>query len=357
MIEYWAKHMKRWTLLSILLTASIGSELGSFADDILAHDPVAGNDHFIVLAYNEEERFHFSLTCHQASPDTTFLDYTSFGIESVRRLSVAAKPSSGDLIELVFIGGLLNSTERTLFHAKLRWNRTNKTWSTIHSVNTSITWLSSSGFEPVLELNPAGTLVIVLGDQAGYLYNTTESRGYNWSAWVEGDSVVYPEAIGISEDNYLLGCGKKRRRTGIVPTCFEAYVTGEDSGRAIRHFEDLNEYKATSFGAPISIAVRGSYSEDDFTMAIGFPSADSVYVSACRTNQGCVRQSNRSPVKGINFGASVIFTDNETYGVLSTTRATPPWSMGRVEVRCFFPYAHGEEPFCHGTSGSIRVRG
>ena len=338
-----------WTLLKVLLISCRRPGFGSFAEDIVAHDPVAANDQFIVLALNDEKNFHISLTSHEASVDRPPVPFDSFGIESVRRLSVAAKPSTRDLIELVFIGGLLNSTERTLFHAKLRRNRTDTTWFIIHSVNTSITGLSSSGMEPVLAMNPPGTLAVVLGDQAGYLYNTTDSRGYNWAAWVEGGSVVYPEAIGISEDNYLLGCGKKQKTTGIVPTCFYADVTGKDGCGALRPHGDLNEYRTTSFGSPISIAVRGSYYGDDFTTAIGFPSADSVDLTVRRKNQAHVRETYESSVKGINFGASIIFTDNETYGVLSTTRATPPWSMGRVEVRCFYPYAYEEERFHLGS--------
>ena len=138
---------------------------------------MAANDHFIVLAFNEEERFHFSLTSHhEASADTTFLEYTSFGIKSVRRLSVAAKPSTCDLIELVFIGELRNSSERTLFHVKLRWNETDESWSIVHLINTSITSLSGPGVEPVLALNPLGTLAVVLGDRAGYLYMIRQSR-------------------------------------------------------------------------------------------------------------------------------------------------------------------------------------
>ena len=174
---------------------------------------------------------------------------------------------------------------------------------------------------------------------------------------MEGDSVVYPEAIGISEDNYLLGCGKRQTTRGIVPTCFYADVTGTDGCGALQLHEDLGEYKATSFGAPISVALRGSYYGDDFTLAIGFPSVDSVDITVRRKNQAHVRETYESPVKGINFGASVIFTDNESYGVLSTARATPPWSMGRVEVRCFSPYAHEGERFCLGSWGNMMTGG
>ena len=326
--------MECWTFLSLLLLGNFAFSLSSFAEEIIAHVHVAANEHWMVFARNRDEHFHFTLSPYQTPTEILHLNYTSLGIDTVRSLSIPAHPSPLDPIELVFIGGSRNSSERLLFHVKLRKDETHRL-SLVHLEKTSITSLSSPGIESALGVHPLGTYACVIGDQAGYIYDLNESRGYPWSSWQESIDEHYPKAVSVTTDHYLIVATNVQLIDTIVPGLYISQLDPQDKvATPLNGLTQVNDVEVTSIRAPMSLAVLGSIDKDYFALIVGFPSADTVFLSVLLNGKRIVDTAHESREKGINFGQVVIFGDNNTYGVLSTALTTSPWSTGRVQVRC-----------------------
>ena len=320
--------MVHWTLLTLLLLSS----LGCLAEDNIAHVHVAANDQWMVFARNRDQEFHFTLSPYQTPAEIFHLNYTSLGTKTVWSLSIPAAPSILDLIELVFIGGSRNSSERILFHVKLRKDETNQL-SLVHLKKTSITSLSSSGIESALGMHPLGTHAFVVGDRAGYVYDMNESRGYDWLSWTKFTKNLYPKAVSVTVDNFVIVGVHVEMIDTIVPTLYIIDFNSEEMAAPVKGLTKVDNVEVTSIRASMSIALRGPILGDQFTIAIGFPSMDIVQLAVFANGHLVFAVRHASAEKGVNFGQTVIFGDHNTYGVLSTALATSPWSTGRVQVR------------------------
>ena len=318
-----------WALLILLVPSSLGAR----TENTIAHVHVAANDRWMVFARDRDEEFYFTLVTYQTPTVIMHLNYTSVGTEMVRSLSIPTEISNPDLIELVFIGGRRNSSERLLFHVKLRRNEQLDAFSLVDLKTESITALSSLGFESTLGMHPRGTHVFVVGNLAGYVYDMKESHGYDWSAWNEPTNSLYPRVVSVTMDNYVF--------VGVnvlmVDTIFPAvYVAKLDSSgtmtETLKSFTKMQNIEVDSIKAPMSIKLRGSVGQDYFLMILGFPSEDLVVVSVSANTKRVFEKLHESAEKGINFGQEVILGESNTYGVLSTALATSPWSTGRVQV-------------------------
>ena len=330
--------MLYWTLLPplLLLISSLGLGLCSFAEDISAHVHVAANDHLIVFARNRDGAFHFTFTPYETPTVILHLSYSSVRTENVRSLSIPAKSSILEPIELVFIGGSRNSSERKLFHAKVQRNENNQTLSVIHLRITSIASLHSVGVECALGMHPSGTYVLVMGDRAGYVYDMNQSSGYVWYLWTEFIDNFYPKAISVTMDNYVFIGVNVQMIDTIIPALYVARL--DQDGNIIdplKRFLELSEVEITNIKSPMSMAVQGLLYGGGLVMVFGFPSADIVRMYVRDSGNEILGRIHESAEKGIHFGQAVILSDNNTYGVLSTGLATSPWSTGRVQVRYF----------------------
>jgi hypothetical protein len=333
-----------WTLFPLLLLSSPGFGLSSSAEGISAHVHVAANDQLIVFARNRDGAFHFTLNPSETSTLILRLDYTSIQTEVVRSLSIPANPSTLQPIQLVFIGGPRNSTERKLFHAKLQIDESNKTLFVIHLWNTSITSLSSVGMECALGMHPLGTHVVIVGDRGGYIYDMEESSGYYWSSWEGSIDNFYPKAISVTMDKYVFVGVNVQTIDTILPSLYTAEFDSKGIISApLKEFVELPGVEVTSIKSPMSIALHGLLYGDGLVIAFGFPSVDIVLLYVRISARKVVSKVHKSLEKGINFGQAVILTDNQTYGVLSSALPTSPWSTGRVQVRSSFFAARGSK--------------
>ena len=330
-----------WTLFFLL--SNLGLGLSSFAEDISAHVHVAVNDQLIVFARNRDAAFHFTLNPSETSAVMLHLAYDSVETETVRSLSIPPQTSNRQPIQLVFIGGSRNSSERKLFHAKLEIDESSESLSVIHLWSTSITSLSSVGIECALGMHPLGTYVLVVGDQRGYIYDMKESTGYYWSSWEGLTDSFYPKAISVTMDNYVIVGANVQMIDTIVPALYIALFDAQNMTVALTLSGLTDIFESTTTRAPISITTRGCVEKGRFIVIVGFPSEDAVHVNILEDGTEIVDKKHKSQEKGINFGQAVILTDNETYGVLSSALATSPWSTGRVQVCSSFFAARGSK--------------
>jgi hypothetical protein len=328
-----------WTLF--LLLSNLDLSLSASVEEISAHVHVAANDQLIAFARNRDREFRFTLNPSETSRLILRLAYNSVETETVRSLSIPAQTSSLEPIQLVFIGGPRNSSERILFHAKLKIDEDSESLSVIHLWNTSITSLSSVGMECALGMHPLGTYVVIVGDRGGYIYDMEKSSGQYWSAWERFTDNYFPRAISVTLDNYILVGVNVQMIDITVPDLYIAVLDAQNMTEALfsSHMLDISE--STSARAPISITARGYADEGPLIMFVGFPSEDAVYVVILERENEIVVKKHISQEKGINFGQAVILTDNGTYGVLSSALETSPWSTGRVQVRRSFFVARG----------------
>ena len=321
-----------WNLLPLLLRFSFGLALTSFAEDISAHVHVATNDQLIAFARNRDGAFHFAFNPSEITTLIPDLSFTSVQTETVRSLSIPAQTSSFNQIDLVFIGGPRNSSERRLFHAKLQLNESDETLSVIHLWNRDIASLSSVGIECALGVHPLGTYAIVVGDRGSYIYDMQAINVQYWPLWVKLTDSFYPKAISVTMDNTVaIGVNVQKIDT-VVPALYLAYLDVQNVTATPPLSDSIDMIESTSIGAPISIAMRGCLSNGRFIMVVGFPSEDAVIVYVFEEAVPVAWRYHRSEEKNINFGQAVILTNNQTYGVLSSTLGTLPWSTGRVQV-------------------------
>ena len=122
----------------------------------------------------------------------------------------------------------------------------------------------------------------------------------------------------------------------ILPTLYTVEFNSKDTIGPLVGWSEIENIKIPNIIAPMSLTLRGSLGGDDFVKAIGFPSIDSVFLYYAVKGGSMVHTMHRSTEKGVNFGQAVTLAANNTYGVLSSALATPPWSTGRVQVRCVF---------------------
>lgn len=322
------KEMNSWTFFTLLLLFNFGS----CAEEISAHVHVAVNDQWVVFAKNRDKTFHYALSPYQTSAEILHLNYSSLGTEIIRSLFIPVQPSPLGLLELVFIGGSRNSSERILFHVKLRKDPTGLL-SPVHLTKTSITSLSSPGIESALGMHPLSTYVVAIGDRSGYIYDMNQSNGFPWSSWEESTNGHYPKAVSVTMDNFIIVGANVQLVDTIIPALYISLFDPEKNvATPLIVKEEFHEMETTSIGAPMSLAPLSSIDTDYLLMIVGFPSADAVFLIALVNGELLFKTFHQSKEKGINFGHTVIFSDNQTYGVLSTALATLPWSTGRVQV-------------------------
>ena len=332
------------TLFTLLLLFALLRGIKSLSEEIIPYVHLANNDQWMVLAYDRQEEFRFTWRSSQNPTSIFSLEYALLGTEIVQSLSISQKPSELQLIELVFIGGPRNSSERSLFHTKLQTDENNRSLSIVHSNGTSITSLSSEGFESVVGIHPLGTRAVVIGDRGGYVYDMQTLSGYDWSTWDGLDLEHYPKAISISRDGHVFVGANTQIRGAIVPTLYVAEFDPNDTeAHPLSPIDDVRNVEVKSIRAPISMALRGALFGDDFAWIVGFPSLDLVVLFKRAAGSEVFIKKHRSAEKGINFGQSVVLTDNNTYGVLSSALPTAPWSTGRVQVcDVFFAVRRGK---------------
>ena len=342
--EFSSNKMIYWTLFALLLLPSLRCEVRSLTEDIIPYVHLANNDQWLVLAHNREEVFHFTRSPYQ-SPTVIFdLSYTSLETDIVQSLSIPEQAFNFELIEFVFIGGLRNSAERSLFHAKLRKDEAKQSLLIVHLNRTSITSLSSVGFESVVGIHPLGMYAVVVGDRGGYIYDMNTSSGHGWSAWDDSTDEHYPRVVSVSRDGNVFVGANTLVKGAIVPTLYFAKVDPDGiQAQRLTSVEDKRNVEVKSIRAPMSMALRGVYNGDDFAWLVGFPSLDLVVLLYTTKGPDIFVKTHRSVEKGINFGQSVVLTENKTYGVLSSALPTAPWSTGRVEVCDVFFAVRREE--------------
>ena len=321
-----------WMLF--LLLSNVELSFSTIAETISTHIHVAANDHMVVFARNRDSEFHITLSPYETPTVVLHLNYDSVQTEAVQSLVIPTKTSGRGLLEIVFIGQRRNSSEKVLFHAQLQQEEKTQQLSVVHLVQTSLAMLSSVGVECVLGINPQATQVFVIGDRAGYVYNMKESLIYNWSSWRDEQSKIYPKAIGVTMDDHVIVGAYLQLVDTIVPALYIAKLYSTDTVHQLELFAERKEVEITNLKAPMSITLRGSAEEDDFAMAIGLPSIDSVLLYLPKKGPAENIIEHRSAERGVNFGQAVTFTANNSYGVLASELATPPWSKGRVQVRC-----------------------
>lgn len=320
-------------LFSLLLVLpNFGIALPSFAEKVSDHVHVAINDHLIVFTRNRDGAFHFVFTSSETTTMILDLPFTSVHTEIVSSLAIPTEISSFNQTDLLFIGGPRNSSERILYHVKLQINERDETLSVIDWRNLSISSLSSVGIECALGIHPLGTYAVILGDRGGYIYDMKESNGQYWSSWAGSTDSFYPKAISVTMDNFVLVGANVQLIDTIVPALFTASLDVQNMTETLESFNIMHFIDSTSIRAPISITTRGKVEEGRFVLVVGFPSEDAVNILILEHGEFFASRRHQSEEKNINFGQAVILTNNETYGVLSSTLATSPWSTGRVQV-------------------------
>ena len=319
-------------LFSLLLLPSFEIALTSSAEDISAHVHVAINDQVIVFARNRDGAFHIVFSSSETTTLILDLPFTSVHTEIVRSLAIPTQISSFNQTDLVFIGGPRNSSERILYHVKLQMNESDETLSVIHWRNLSISSLSSVGIECALGIHPLGTYAVILGDLGGYIYDMKESNGQYWSSWAGSTDSFYPKAISVTMDDFVLVGVNVQLIDTIVPSLFTASLDVQNMTETLELSNLMDLIESTSIRAPISITTRGRIDEGRFMMVVGFPSEDAVNILILEHGDMVAFRRHQSEEKNINFGQAVILTNNETYGVLSSSLGTSPWSTGRVQV-------------------------
>ena len=343
-IDFSLNRMICGTLFTFLLLFALRHEIKSLSEEIIPYVHVANNDRWMVLAHNRWEEFHFTRSRSQSPTVTVSLNYASLGTEIVQSLSMSQKPSDLQVVELVFIGGSRNSSERSFFHTKLLKDEKNQSLSIVHLNRTSITSLSSEGFESVVGIHPLGTHAVVVGDRGGYVYDMNTLSGYDWSAWDESTNEHYPKAVSFSRDYNIFVGANTQVKGAIEPTLYFAKFDPDGiQNRPLTFLEDTKYVEVKSIRTPMSMALRGALDGEDFAWIVGFPSLDFVLLYHRDNGSGVFVKTHRSVEKGTNFGQSVILTDDNTYGVLSSALSTAPWSTGRVQVCDVFFAVRGEK--------------
>ena len=322
-----------WLLICLLLLFALRFTLTSSVEDISAHVHVAANDHLVVFTRNRDAEFHITLSPYETPTVVLHLNYTLVQTEAVRSLVIPDRLLRHGLMELVFIGEHINSSAQTLFHAKLQTDVRNQTVSVVHLVQKSIASLSSVGVECALGIHPRGTHAFVVGDRAGYIYDMNESQAYNWSPWQEFRNKRYPKAISVTADDCIIVGAYLQMVDTHVPNLYKAKFDPKNETGPLESFADGRYVEITNIRARASITLRGSFYGDDFIMAVGLPSIDTVLLYVSTKDFPLNGTVHRSVETGVNFGQVITLAANNTYGVLSSELATPPWSTGRVQVR------------------------
>ena len=167
-----------WTLF-LLLLSNLELSFATFTDTMPAHIPVAANDHMVVFASDRYKEFYITLSPYATPTVILPLNYKEVETETVRSLVIPTTTSPLGLTELVFIGERSNSSENTLFRAKLRVDVRNDKLRVVHLEHKSLASLSSDGVECALGIHPRGTHVFVVGDRAALVYEMNESLVYH----------------------------------------------------------------------------------------------------------------------------------------------------------------------------------
>ena len=332
--------MVYWKLF--LLLSSFQLSFAAFADTILTYVHVAASDHLVVFARNRDAEFHITLSPYETSIVMLYLKYKLVETVAVRSLIIPTKMSSHGLIEIVFIGERRNSSDKFLFHAQLQQEDENRWLSVVHLTQTSIASLSSVGVECVLGIHPQDTHAFVVGDRAGYIYDMSDSLVYNWSSWKDHEDKIYPRSMSVSEDDYIIVGVYLQLVDTIYPTLYSAKFFSKGTIDPLLLFTRRKNVEITNPKASMSTTLRGSVEEGYFAMAVGLPSIDSVLLFFRKEDLTIHILEHRSAQRGVNFGRAVTLAANKTYGVLSSGLNTPPWSTGRVQVRCVLSF-HGPE--------------
>ena len=322
-----------WNLLPLLLLRfSFGLTRPSFTEETSAHVHVAIHDQLIVFARNRDSMFYFTINPSETTEWTSFLHFDWVETETVRSLSIPAQTSSLDQLDLVFIGGTRNSSERRLFHAKLELDDNDRTVSVSSLWDQDIASLSSVGIECALGVHPLGTYAVVVGDRGSYIYDVQEMKVHSWPLWSRLPDSFYPKTISVTMDNAVAIGANVQKIDTIIPAVYLGFLNVQNMTATQPLSDSLEMIESTSLGAPISIATRGSLTTGQFILVVGFPSEDAVMVFIFEENEVVALRNHRSEEQNINFGQAVILTDNRTYGVLSSNFGTSPWSTGRVQV-------------------------
>ena len=325
-----------WSLF--LLLSNLGLGRSASVEVISANVHVATNDHMVVFARNRDSQFHITFRPYKTPAVLLHLQYLLVETKAVRSLVIPRRAPPHGLIDLVFIGERHNSSEMVLFHARLQRDETTGRLSVVRLVQTSIASLSSAGVECALGIHPRGTHVFVVGDQVGLVCEMNESLVYNWSLWDEYRDKRHPKVVSVAEDDYVIVGFYLQLIDIIIPAFYEAQFYSNGSFDPNYEFAVIEAIEIPNIQAPMSMALRGSLDGDGFAMAVGLPSVDSVFL-VYRVESGSRNGTIHKSVEGDHFGQAVIFAANNTYGVLSSGLATPPWSTGRVQVRSVFQAA------------------
>ena len=317
----------------LLLLSNFHLSLGAFADTISTHVHVAANDQFVVFARNRDAQFHITLSPYESPTMILYLKYESVQVEAVRSLAIPTNSSSHGLVELVFIGEHSNSSEKTLFHVQLQTDLENGNVSIFRLVQKSIASLSSVEVDCAVGIHPLGTRVFVVGNRAGYIYAMNELLFYDWSPWAEFQIKRYPKAVGVTVDNHVIVGAYVSMIDTVILAFYYLKFNSVDMNNHFDSFAVEKHVQIANVRAPMSFTLRGSIEEDGFIMAAGLPSIDTVLLYIRREDLGINQTVHQSIEKGVHFGQAVTLTGKNTYGVLSSALATPPWSTGRVQVR------------------------
>ena len=326
--------MLRWILIYLLLLSTLRFSFSSSDEGLSGHVHVVANDHMVVFARNRDGEFHLTLSPYETPAVVLHLNYTSLQTEAVRSLVLPDRALRLGLIEFVFIGEKIDSSEQFLFHVQLQRDEKSQNLSVVRLEHKSLAPLSRAGVECALGIHPRGTYVFVIGDRAGYVYDLNDSLLYDWSPWDEYRSKRYPKAISVTVDNYIIIGVYLQMVDTIYPTLYNAKFYSTDKIGPLKKLADGRYSEIPDRRTPASITLRGSLDGDDFAMAVGIPSIDTVLLYFSSKGFGLNATVHTSEESGVKFGQVVALAANNTYGVLSSGLATPPWSTGRVQV-CF----------------------
>jgi hypothetical protein len=188
----------------------------------------------------------------------------------------------------------------------------------------------------ILGIHPAGGLALAVGNRLG-AFLTLNGNGGEWYLWKDSKAKHYPRAIDISTDGFIfvamhihymdgqIDNDDPDRRVIVsdipIPTLF--YYKLDESiifrgARSLLGYSDILsggiDYREHAF---MTISVGGLVQDSDWSIAVGLPYMDMVFLVKVLVNGSLVTKMHRSPQTGVQFGHSIYMTENRTYAVLA----------------------------------------
>ncbi|UJR34416.1 hypothetical protein I4U23_021823 [Adineta vaga] len=308
----------------------------------------AVNDRFAITAQNSISLLTFLFTTDNISCQMLF---SSLGIEFIQDIAVGRK-EVGEIYTFAFIAKLKTSSGRHLVLGI--GERIPECLKFTNMFTLNLTNAADPGNQWILAMHPAGGLALVVSNRFGFFLNSNRVAG-EWLRWEDGKGKFYPRAMDISNDGFIFVATHTHFMNGQIdnddpdrkvilvdmpiPSLFCFKLDGGIISQKVLQLMGVIDLLSEGIDfrqqTVMTISVAGAVQNRDWSVMIGLPYMDTVFLVRVLIDGSLIAKMHRSPQKGVNFGHSIYMTENRTYAVLASSLPTLPWSSSRVQASIF----------------------